>query len=70
MRKTATIELVLDRRRQQAVRPAHEPPVVLVRRTASQTDLIMTPILINPRPREAMRAALPKKQLQEFHELT
>jgi hypothetical protein len=27
----------------------------------------MTPVVVDARPREAVRATLPKKQLQEFH---
>jgi len=63
-------KFVLDGRHQQAARPAHHSPVVFVGRSASQADLVMTSVVVDARPREAVRATLPKQQLQESHELT
>jgi hypothetical protein len=63
-------KFVLDGCHEQAARPAHYSPVVFVSRSARQTDLIMTTVVVDARPREAVRATLPEKQLQEFHELT
>src|SRR4051794_19455048 len=70
VREAAAAQFVLHRSYQQASRPVHCFPVVLVSRSTSQANLIVTAVLVDPRPREAVRATLAKQQLQEFHELT
>jgi hypothetical protein len=69
VRETAAVQLRL-RRYQQTLGAAHHSPVVFVSGSASQTDLVMTPVLVDSRPGEAVGAALAKKQLQQFHEFT
>ena len=67
LRETTAAQFVLNGCHEQAARTAHHSPVVFAGRSAGQADLVMTPVVVDARPREAVRATLPKKQLQEFH---
>jgi len=70
LRETAGLQFVLHRPHQQAVCPSHQAPVVLVSGSTGQANLVMACLFIHPRPRETVRASLPKKQLQQFHDPT
>jgi hypothetical protein len=56
--------------RQQAAGLAHPSPVILIRRSARQADLIMAAIVIGPRPGKTMRATLPQEKSQQIHNFT
>jgi len=68
--KAAAVQLGLYAGPEQAIRPAHHAPVVLVGGSTSQADLIVPAIVVNARPREAVRAPLAQKKLQQFHGFT
>jgi len=70
MQKAIGVQSMLENWRQQASGPTHHFPVIFVSGPASQADLIVAAIVVDSRPREPVRAALPKKQLQEIHEVT
>jgi hypothetical protein len=70
MREATAVQIGLNGRHEQAVRPVHHFPVVLVSRSTTQAYLIVTTTIVNARPRETVRTTLTKEQLQEFHELT
>ena len=70
VRETTAVQVGLDGRHEQAVRPLHHFPVVFVSRSTTQAYLIVTSAVVNARPSETVRTTLAKKQLQEFHELT
>jgi hypothetical protein len=70
MQKAIGAQSMLEHWSQQAARPPHHFPVIFVGGPASQADLIVAAIVVDSRPREPVRAALPKKQFQEIHEVT
>ena len=69
-RKAAAVQSRLGAMHEQATSSAHHSPVVFVGGSASQTDLIVPPVVVDAWPREAVRATLAEKQLQQFHGFT
>jgi hypothetical protein len=68
--KAPAVQLRLGALYEQTASPAHRSPVVFVGGSASQADLIMTSVVVDARPREAVRATLAEKKLQQFHGFT
>jgi hypothetical protein len=68
--RETTVQVGLDGCHEQAVRPVHHFPVVLVSRSTTEAYLIVTSAVVNARPRETVCTTLTKEQLEEFHELT
>lgn len=58
---------LLQIQREQATGGTHPVPVILVRRTAAQTDLIMPAIVIKPWPGKTVRATSSENPFQETH---
>ena len=64
------LQLVLDGCRQQAIRPPHHDPVVLISRPTSQAYLIITAVFSAARPREPVRTTTSEKVLEEIQWIT
>jgi len=56
MGATIALQPAFDGGGQQPIRPPHPFPVVLIGRSASQANLVMTAVIVDARPRESMRA--------------
>ena len=54
-------------RQQQAISTVHPLPVVFIRRSTNETDLIVLPIAIESWPSKPMGAQFSDESLQEFH---
>src|SRR5215469_17950569 len=65
-----TVQVWLCAWYKQSASPAHHSPVVFISGSTSQTNLIMPAIFVEARPREAVRATLAEKQLQQVHGFT
>jgi hypothetical protein len=64
------LQLVLDGCSQQAIRPPHHDPVVLISRPARQAYLIITTVFTAARPREPVRTTTSEKVLEEIQWIT
>ena len=63
MGESISTQPVLDYCHQRPTSPAHDFPVVFIGRSAGQAYLIVTSVVVDPRPREPVRATSGEKLL-------
>jgi hypothetical protein len=67
MGQSIGVPRMLDRRGQKPSGAAHQNPVVFEGGAAGQANLVVTALIIDARPGEAMRATLSEKLFEKIH---